>query len=179
MLRSAISISAMHDARERFPTPKCFPNTYTDIKETISEWSTQVNQPAILCFTGGTKSGKSAIAYEIAETLSSRETLAGSFFFEGDKLQDDGDFFLTLAYQIAVNIPGMDDFVNRTVLRDPTILKKRGVVQLTKLILEPLFCLPTPETPFIVVVDNFDQCDEFAVQVEIMWLPFPSEPHFR
>ncbi|KAF5327115.1 hypothetical protein D9619_004528 [Psilocybe cf. subviscida] len=170
ILRSAISISAMHDARGRFPAPRCFRNTYVDIKETALEWSTKANQPAILCFTGGPKTGKSAIAHEIAETLASRGTLAGSFFFEADKKQDDGDFFLTLAYQIAIYVPGMDQLVNAAVLRDPTILKKRGEVQLTKLILEPLFCLPTPQKPFTVVVDGFDQCNTIIGQMEVTWL---------
>lgn len=170
ILRSVISMSAMHDSREQFPAPKCFPNTYIDIKETIVEWSTKANQPAILCFTGEPKSGKSAIAHEIADILSSRGTLAGSFFFERDKSQDDGDFFLTLAYQIAVNIPGMDKLVNKAMLRDPTIISKRGGTQLTKLILEPLFCLPSLETPFIVVVDEINLCSQQVSRLQIISL---------
>ncbi|KAF5327108.1 hypothetical protein D9619_004527 [Psilocybe cf. subviscida] len=170
ILRSAISISAMYDARNRSPVLQLFPNAYVDVKETILEWSTQVNQPAILCFTSGSKRDLSAIAHDIAKTLSSRGTLAGSFFFEKDKVQDDGDFFLTLAYQIAVNVPGMNNLVNRAVLRDPTILEKRGETQLTKLILEPLFCIPTPETPFTVLVDGFHKCKSYRKQNAILKL---------
>ena len=128
---------------------------------------------------GSAGAGKTAILQAIAEFLSSPSesghNFAASFFFtRGKKGRDEGHFlFSTIAYQLALKVPGLRQHVNRIMELDPILHTKSMDVQLQFLIIDAfrhLSTLPQLERPYLVIIDGLDECHDKATQQLILRL---------
>lgn len=126
---------------------------------------------------GPAGAGKTAILQAIAEFLCSQsgsdENFGGSFFFSrGKNGRDQGHFlFSTIAYQLALNVPGLRHHVNRIMESNPTLHTKSMAVQLQKLIVDAFQSLsPLPQRSCLVIIDGLDECHDKETQQSILQL---------
>ena len=126
---------------------------------------------------GPAGAGKTAILQAIAEILGSLsgsgENFGGSFFFSrGKKGRDKGHFlFSTIAYQLALKVPGLRQHVNRIMDSDPTLHTKSMDVQLQALIVDAFqYLSPPPQRSYLVIIDGLDECHDKATQQMILRL---------
>ena len=126
---------------------------------------------------GPAGAGKTAILQAIAEFLcspsGSGQNFGGSFFFSrGKKGRDQGHFlFSTIAYQLALNVPGLRQHVNRIMESNPTLHTKSIGVQLQTLIVDAFqYLSPLPQSSYLVIIDGLDECHDKATQQLILRL---------
>ncbi|KDR86060.1 hypothetical protein GALMADRAFT_132662 [Galerina marginata CBS 339.88] len=175
-LSQVISHGAIHDSLERYEAGKCHPGTREEIIKTIQDWVRDPNPPSnALWLYGQAGAGKSAIMQTIAEFLHEflREHYAGSFFFTGGKPKcDQGSaLFCTLAYQIAINVPGMREAVNDAMIADVTLHTKSMETQFRSLIVEPFKrCQFLPTHTPTILIDGLDECQGPDTQRAILKL---------
>ena len=108
--------------------------------------------------------GKTAILQAIAEFLcspsGSDQNFGGSFFFSrGKHGRDQGHFlFSTIAYQLALKVPGLRQHVNCIMESDPTLHTKSMDVQLQTLIVDAFrYLSPPPQCSYLVIIDGLDE----------------------
>jgi hypothetical protein len=96
----------------------------------------------------------------------------GCFFFRretaGRNVKD--HLFSTLAYQLAINVPGMLEHVDQAMIRDPSLHKRSAAVQLKRLIIDPIRLLPILPIPSIILIDGLDECEDVNSQRDILTL---------
>jgi hypothetical protein len=81
-----------------------------------------------------------------------------------------GFLFSTLAYQLAMNIPGMLEHVDAAMSKDFSLPRKSAAIQLQRLIVEPMRLLPIlPHFP-IIIIDGLDECDRVDSPCDILSL---------
>lgn len=173
-LEKISAIDAIHNSRERFPPPKCHPETRQIILAHIIAWIEErayrsSGNKHILWLYGPASARKSAIAQTIAEICSERTLkFAVSFFFaRGKDYRGTVDYFIsTIAYQMTTSIPEMRDDIGKVVARNPEILRLSLEVQIQRLIVEPFqsFTSKTrphtlPQLQYLVIIDGLDECD--------------------
>ncbi|KAJ7465918.1 hypothetical protein FB451DRAFT_418073 [Mycena latifolia] len=170
ILHRASASDALHDSGERYPQPKCHPETRTKLLEDLYKWSKK-GSTALLWLYGPAGAGKSAIAQSLCHKLESRGRFAGSFFFKrghasrGNPLK----LFPTLAYQLALLLPGIRRAIVESMENDPSIVNRSLSVQLQKLIIEP--CRDSiPSRSLVFIIDGLDECEGQAFQQEILRL---------
>ena len=119
--------------------------------------------------------GKSAIAHDIAQRCELEKLLLASFFSRSDPARSNAKSLIaTIAYQIAINIPGTREKIVATIERDPLILTRSLEAQVAALVVEPLhemleagyFNAPTSRR--LIIIDALDECDTPAVQCNIL-----------
>jgi hypothetical protein len=130
----------------------------------------------ILWMYGPAGAGKSAIAHDIARRCDLEKLLLASFFFSrSDPTRSNSKSLIaTIAYQIAINIPGTRANIIATVEQDPLILTRSLEAQVTALIVQPLrepleagyFNAPTSR--HLIIIDGLDECDTPGVQCNIL-----------
>ncbi|KAJ7822895.1 hypothetical protein B0H14DRAFT_2827605 [Mycena olivaceomarginata] len=180
ILHRAIAGDAFHDSAERFPQPRCHPETRQKLLDVLWNWACGIEPPRkwtgrdfarhavyeedngpsspILWLSGPAGSGKSA------------GRLGGSFFFKRDHPSRGSaqKLFPTIAYQLAL-IPQLQPIISQTIEKDPAIVDRSLSEQLQRLIIDPCRkgCLSEPVT---VVIDGLDECEREAIQQEVLWL---------
>ncbi|TEB27914.1 hypothetical protein FA13DRAFT_1736091 [Coprinellus micaceus] len=120
----------------------------------------------VLFLYGPAGSGKSAIAQTIAEELDHRGNLAGSFFFHlGSSTRNHMDrFAITLASQMAHNIPESTEFVEAALTRLDRLDQIPITTQLDRLVYQPFLSVDrqywkaSAKSPFVFVIDGLDEC---------------------
>jgi len=130
----------------------------------------------ILWFYGPAGAGKSAIAHKIAELCDLEKLLLASFFFShSDPARNNSKSLIaTIAYQIAIKIPGTREKIVAAIEQDPLILTLSMEAQIVALIVEPLqdplekgyFNAPTSRR--LIILDGLDECDNSAAQRSIL-----------
>jgi hypothetical protein len=130
----------------------------------------------ILWLYGPAGAGKSAIAHDIARRCDLEKLLlAGFFFSRSDSSRSNAKSLIaTIAYQIAINIPGTRGNIVAIIERDPLILTRSFEAQVASLIVEPLrepleagyFSAPTSRR--LIIIDGLDECDTPAIQCSIL-----------
>ena len=115
-LSRAASVDALLDASERFPPPKCHPETRKEVRSILMSWIEDPNPISyVVWMYGPAGAGKSSIAQTIAEWCRAvNNHLAGTFFFlRGAAGRQEGSrLFCTLAYQLALYVPGLREHIN-------------------------------------------------------------------
>ncbi|KIM44311.1 hypothetical protein M413DRAFT_379002 [Hebeloma cylindrosporum] len=170
-LSQAISHGAMHDAAERDPPPRCHPGTRKKASEDIVRWIEEPNpSSSVLWVNGRAGVGKTALMQKIAER--GGVYFGGCFFFRRGVpgCNQKGSLFSTLAYQLAMNIPGMLEHVEGAMLKDFSLPTKSAAVQIQRLIVEPLKLLPIPPHIRIIIIDGLDECEGVDSQCDILSL---------
>ncbi|RDB27533.1 hypothetical protein Hypma_003783 [Hypsizygus marmoreus] len=179
ILMRAISVGAAFDSMERYPPPRCHPETRKDKISTIQEWvqsRSERNDGGILWLHGPAGAGKSAVAQTISESCAQHGQLAASFFFsKGMRTRDSIDsLFPTIAFQLAMSSPLWHERINKIVTDDPSVIHKTPAIQLDKLIIglfssERLESGQSPSgCPFLVVIDGLDECKGSRDQTMIL-----------
>ncbi|KAJ7035191.1 hypothetical protein C8F04DRAFT_1233840 [Mycena alexandri] len=163
---------AFHDSAERYPQPRCHPETRTQILEDLWTWSSGNNPSStVLWLYGPAGAGKSAIAQSLCQKLESEGRLGGSFFFKrGHPSRGNAKkLFPTIAYQLALlkNLPDLTGAISQRVEDDPSILDRSLSTQLQDLILEP--CQRgLGGRILVIIIDGLDECQGQDVQQEIL-----------
>ncbi|KAJ6536693.1 hypothetical protein DFH09DRAFT_1401111 [Mycena vulgaris] len=168
ILHRAAAGDALHDSGERYPQPRCHPETRTQLLESLYKWSKK-SRTALLWLYGPAGAGKSAIAQSLCHKLELGGRLGGSFFFKrghasrGNAMK----LFPTIAYQLALVLPEFKRAVVESVENDPSIVDRSLSVQLQKLIIEPRRANISRRT-LVFVIDGLDKCEEQPFQQEIL-----------
>ncbi|RXW23751.1 hypothetical protein EST38_g2103 [Candolleomyces aberdarensis] len=172
LLQPIFDASHARDIEISPPNSACFPGTRITVIRTIVTWadSTLLWNTHVLWLYGFVGCGKSAIALAIALKFERRSRLVGSFFF----FRNTGDrsrmtkFAVTLAFQMAANIPEAAPFIKKAVT-EKGLLGLSLVAQLRRLVYEPFkaaakrgrllktFLL---KGPFLIVIDGLDECED-------------------
>ena len=177
-LRLGVSLGAIHDSAERYPPPNCHLDTRKAIRQIILDWvHNESSASSVFWLYGPAGAGKTAILQAIAEFLcspsGSGQNFGGSFFFSrGKDDRDHGRFlFSTIAYQLALKVPGLRQHVNRIMELDPTLHAKSMDVQLPTLIVDAFKLLsPLPQRSYLVIIDGLDECHDKTTQQLILRL---------
>ena len=178
ILRLGVSLGAIHDSSERYPAPNCHPDTRKAVRQIILDWiRDESSSSSFFWLYGPAGAGKTAILQAIAEFLcspsGSDQSFGGSFFFSrGKQGRDQGHFlFSTIAYQLALEVPGLRQCVNRIMVSDPILHTKSMAVQLQNLIVKAFKGLsPLPQRSYLVIIDGLDECHDKAAQQSILRL---------
>jgi hypothetical protein len=125
---------------------------------------------------GPAGAGKFSIAQTIAEMCEDEMILLASFFFSRNdpSRSNVNSLIATIAYQITLNIPDVQDAILGTIERDPLVFSKALTVQLKSLIVEPLQQLveagffSEPTSRRLVIIDGLDECSDPKVQHHIV-----------
>jgi len=128
---------------------------------------------------GAAGAGKTAIAQTIAELCEEHNLLLASFFFfRADSLRSNSkQLVATIAYQIAVVIPGVRPFMEAAIDNDPHLLSRTLITQFTVLIVDPLEHLfetsvgEHMDLPYLIIIDGLDECMD-GTQVQILDMIF-------
>ena len=175
-LEQGVSLGATHDSAKRYPSPNCHPDTRKAVRQIIIDWiHSESSTSSFFWLYGPAGAGKTAILQAIVEFLcspsGSGQNFGGSFFFSSGK-NDEGHFlFSTIAYQLALKVPGLRQEVNRIMDRNPTLHTKTMDVQLQALIVEAFKCLsPLPQYSYLVIIDGLDECQGKKTQQSILQL---------
>jgi len=177
-LSQVVSHGAIHDSAERYPPPNCHPGTRIVVRQVILDWIHNESQAfPFFWLYGPAGAGKTAVLQAIAEFLCSSsgyyENFGGTFFFSRGKNGRDQGHFLspTIAYQLALRVPGLRQHVNRIMKEDPTLHTKTIAVQLQTLIVDAFQSLsPLPQRSYLVIIDGLDECQDKATQQHILLL---------
>ena len=148
------------------------------MRQIIIDWiHSDLSESSFFWLYGSAGAGKTAILQAIADFLSSPSesghNFAASFFFtRGKKGRDEGHFlFSTIAYQLALKVPGLRKHVNHVMELDPILHTKSMDVQLQSLIIDAFRQLSTlPKRPYLVIIDGLDECHDKATQQLILQL---------
>lgn len=167
----------MHNSAERHPPPKCRPGTRKKILAELTNWIEHPGQDSsIIWLKAPAGHGKSAILQSIAELLSfPRGRVVANFFFgrgKGKRAQAHY-LFTTIAYQLAMYVPGLREHIDHIVSANPTLPTKAIEYQVETLIVGAFSALHTnevPEIPFTVVIDGLDECLNASSQQLILEL---------
>ncbi|KAG2101820.1 uncharacterized protein F5147DRAFT_639493, partial [Suillus discolor] len=167
-------LGAEYDSPERQPHPKCLEGTRVDLLKLIHGLLDKREKSQIIWLHGTAGVGKSAVAFTVAERMKSLKItpntkietrLAGTFFFsrKHTKRSTTGQFFATLAYQLASNFPSVRNDVNRAVRENPAVLDSSKSLrdQMKALFRQPLLHLQLRLRgcpPPVFVIDALDEC---------------------
>ena len=177
-MRLGVSLGAIHDSAERYPPPNCHPDTRKAVRQIILEWIHSESLASYFFWLyGPAGAGKSVILQAIAEFLCSPsgscQNFGGSFFFSrGKHGRDQGHFlFSTIAYQLALKVPGLRQHVNHVMELDPTLPTKSMSVQIQTLIVDAFqYLSPPPQRSYLVIIDGLDECHDNSTQQLILQL---------
>ncbi|KAJ7097684.1 hypothetical protein C8R44DRAFT_717374 [Mycena epipterygia] len=182
ILYRAAANDAFHDSVERYPQPRCHPETRTWILDDLYTWSSKDDRSSrVLWLYGPAGAGKSAIAQSFCQKLEAEGRLGGSFFFKrGHASRGNANkLFPTIAYQLALlpeprrpesqrdMFPALKRVISQTVEGNPSVLHRSFAVSLQKLIIEPCQQNARPR-PVTILIDGLDECDSQNVQLEIL-----------
>ncbi|KAF8074137.1 hypothetical protein FPV67DRAFT_789138 [Lyophyllum atratum] len=194
-LRAASALGATHDSFERHPPPKCHPGTRKTPLHKIDVWMREMEKSCgrpvseasdnslpcpsargrLLWLHGPAGAGKSAVAQTVSQTYAKSQTLVGSFFFSRGTTGRDTErhLFPTLAYQMAMRIPGLRARIGSAVKSDPSIFEKSLDDQLNRLIILPFQSLlasplQCPRAPYLIILDGLDECTNKGAQCDIL-----------
>lgn len=153
----------------------CCPGTRADLIEDMKSWLDDRDGPTVLWVEGEVGSGKTTLAYTLAEIASERSSLGGSFFFSrhcGDGLDDPFMLFPTLAYQLAGYSTPFRVRLASALLKDfdsRNIANEQLAVQAQRLLRAPLaqishnYC----DKVVLLVVDALDEIEDTNLAKEI------------
>ncbi|KAF8873386.1 hypothetical protein BD779DRAFT_298149 [Infundibulicybe gibba] len=149
---------AYYNSGVRREISRCYPGTREAALKTISDW---IANPAshYLWLNGPAGTGKSAIAYTVAEKCRLDRTLGASYFFIKSSTSNPPPLFSTLAYQLALAVPELCDPLWAMLCEDPTVLDRSMDEQLDKLIVQPFLRLANRPARVVIVIDGLDECD--------------------
>ncbi|GKU11826.1 unnamed protein product, partial [Fusarium langsethiae] len=182
-----IAEGASFDSKAEEHNPTCLYNTRQELLEDIDRWIDDPNSKTVYWLNGMAGTGKSTISRTVAHSRSKRGDLGASFFFKRGEV-DRGNLnklISTLAYQLALSLPGVAVFIKKTLDANPAIVGKSVKEQFEKLIQEPLSeaaTMVTAQSSIVMVIDALDECDQEAdirLLINIFSQAKTARPHLR
>lgn len=165
------------DSSARDPPPRCHPDTRLSLRYRIREWfSNPQRHWKMLWIMGPAGVGKTAVAQTIAEEFKASGCLGAAFFFSRLNDRNDPDLVIvTLAYQLAIQLPDYKRALTLCLVDDSTILEKSRRSQFNQLIVEPFRTLvaqgsPCVQQPLLILLDGLDECESKEAQCEFIEL---------
>ena len=140
--------------------------------ETIRAWATSPTAestgerlPNIFWLNGLAGTGKTTVAYTVAEQCHVKGILGASFFCSRSiaDCNDPSKIFPTIAYQLGMFYRPYRDHVAEVLHRDPLLVYASISRQIEELIVQPLKLLRDNFPLCIVVIDALDECKDPAV----------------
>ncbi|KAF9535309.1 hypothetical protein CPB83DRAFT_3496 [Crepidotus variabilis] len=173
------SKNAMHDSSARYPLVKCHPEVPNELVNFFLAWIKDPDTTVFVYWLHGAQGvGKTAIMQTIMDCLveqGCRHLFAGGFFFGNGEMgrYKIDNLLATIAYQMAINIPGMRDLISDAMVDDPALPSKSLCVQLRSLLVDPL--IKWKNGPHFqgwptIFLDGLDQCDSIDSQLLILEL---------
>ncbi|KAM6503522.1 hypothetical protein JOM56_000465 [Amanita muscaria] len=174
-LKEFVSFSALHDSSTQDPERCCHPGTRKTVLDKMRTWMDHPNAPEpILWLHGPAGVGKSAIAQTISYLYDEDKVGATFFFFRSDPIRNDGNrLFPTLAWQLALSVPVVDDHIAFSLEKYPDLPRKAIEVQFNKLITQPFLTISDDETAApastrVIIIDGLDECSDVKLQERIL-----------
>ena len=162
----------MRDSSERDPPPRCHPGTREKAAEDIVCWIEDTTpSSSVLWVNGRAGVGKSALMQKIAERGGAY--YGACFFFRRGipGCNQKGFLFSTIAYQLAMNVPGMYEYVDGAMSKDSSLPRMSATVQVEQLIIEPSKLVrPILPHSLIIIIDGLDECEDHDSQRDILKL---------
>ena len=162
--RLPYAVDAPFNSNHRQHEPTCLENTRVDLLQEIQIWADAQDARCIFWLNGLAGTGKSTIARTIARKYFTTQRLGASFFFlrGGGDVGHAGKFATSIAVQLANNIPTFRQHVCDAVTERNDIANQSMRDQWHHLVLGPLSKLDGNSclTPFVLVVDALDECDD-------------------
>ncbi|KAJ6551271.1 hypothetical protein B0H19DRAFT_1263941 [Mycena capillaripes] len=193
ILYRAAAGDAIHDSEDRFPQPRCHPETRIKMLDALWNWtcgiepkknlnsedhereyirsSPENTSSPILWLHGPAGAGKSAVAQSLCQKLEQEGRLGASFFFKrGHPSRGHAKrLFATIAYQLSLLCSDLNHYISQTMENNPSLVDKSISIQLQKLILGPFQQNTSTSTlPLVVVIDGLDECEDQSCQQEIL-----------
>ncbi|KDR69315.1 hypothetical protein GALMADRAFT_77693, partial [Galerina marginata CBS 339.88] len=114
----------------------------------------------VLWLKGSNVSGKSSLAKSLTEICRASRRLGGSFIFRKETDgRDEGIYlFSTIAYQLALNVPGLLEPIDSAMSRDPLLATKPVEVQFQSLIVKPFQNSFSPLRTSVIIIDSLEEC---------------------
>jgi hypothetical protein len=168
--------NASYDAEQRFPPPKCHPDTRIQILDILRTWAKDYyKRMSIYWLYGAAGVGKSAVAQTIAEELSPSHLVASFFFSRSDPARNNlSSFFITICQQLVVS-PTLGPLLRNSI--DMTIRRMRNIVhstleqQFQELIVKPCRELTADQwksLPHLIIIDGLDECTDIPSQERLL-----------
>ncbi|KAJ7678053.1 hypothetical protein DFH06DRAFT_1167737 [Mycena polygramma] len=188
ILYHAAAGDAAHDSEDRFPQPKCHPETRAKLLDVLWDWascgmipegnrnsgpSSDSSSTVVVWLHGPAGAGKSAIAQSLCQKLEEGGRLGASFFFKrGHPSRGHAKrLFATIAYHLALRFPDLNRHISAVLESDPSLVDRSISIQLQKFIVEPLQHFASTHIPrdtLVVVIDGLDECEDRKSQREIL-----------
>ncbi|KAM6490735.1 hypothetical protein JOM56_014078 [Amanita muscaria] len=170
-----VSFDAVHDSPVQDPTRHCHPETRRGVLKQLQDWFDDPDaDESIFWLHGPAGVGKSAIAQTLARSFSRDKVPATFFFYRSDTSRNDGNrLFTTLAWQLALSIPGFKAHLINSLNERPDLPRKDVETQFEELIVRPLQALNeiSSQTPFpapVIIIDGVDECIDEKLQRRIL-----------
>jgi hypothetical protein len=165
---------AARDSSARSPPPKCHPETRVEINQDLMNWFYDKDTQELLIWVYGHAGvGKSAIMQTLADELAESLHLGASVFISRPNGRNSSrQLFLTVGYQLAVQIEEYSTYITEQLARDPKIVEKGMEEQFKIFIVEPFVArkIGASAEPWAVLLDGLDELDEHESQTEIIRL---------
>ncbi len=137
----AVASAAFHNSAQRLDPPKCHANTREAVLRSIMDWITNDAKPADVDplaerRRGGRQVGDRAVHCGAvrADGCPARKL----FLFRTDSTRNKiKPLVATLAYQLALNVPGAREAISSAIEHDPLIFDRSFESQFTSLIMDP------------------------------------------
>ncbi|KAF8143496.1 hypothetical protein K438DRAFT_1922448 [Mycena galopus ATCC 62051] len=187
---------AIHNSADRFSDPSCHPGTRSRVLADLTAWAHDGRRESrLLWLYGSAGIGKSAVVQTFAANCEEQRLLGASFFFKRQDAERGSwkGLFPTLAYQLAISLDELRDFIREAVEGDMLVFGQAMRHQYQKLIATPFEQAPPFAVRPIIVIDGLDECEDHGVQLKLLkllsegirTLPFRvlvasrPEPHLR
>jgi hypothetical protein len=138
--------------------------------EDLRKWALDPRpKTTILWMYGPAGAGKSAIMQTLASELQDAGRLGNCFFFKrGDAIRGNAKtVFVTIAYQLALNVSWLRKPISQVVENEPSIVARSIESQLQKLISGPCSRGGNCEA-LAIIIDGLDECNNHDVQQQIL-----------
>ncbi|KZP27506.1 hypothetical protein FIBSPDRAFT_928039 [Athelia psychrophila] len=159
------AVNARFDCGDRVA---CTEGTRVSVIQEISTWTVKGADPSVFWLNGSAGTGKSTIAFTVAEALKKRGSLGASFFCSRDDAtcSNHKNIFPSIAYQLALLHPSFAQHLAAVVKKRPEIIIAHVACQLQELIVDPLAAASGCISRCVIVIDALDECkDDSAISV--------------
>jgi NACHT domain len=156
-----IAARAEYDSQERMYQQACEPGIRDDLLKNLWRWLLNHKDRPLYWLNGAAGTGKSTIAYTIAQGCAKKGYVALTFFFSQGTERTTANLIPTLAYQLARSEPSSRKKLCMRLSGMPAVLtsSRNFAIRWKKLITEPLDSLARSSRLFVFVIDALDECD--------------------
>ena len=175
-LEDIVAFDALLRSGERYPAPKCHPDTRKVALDLVKSWiwNRGAGFKAIMWVSGTPGAGKSALLQTTCETLA--DTVHASFFFErGQGARELATSLApTIAHQFTISSIICQWYIWYLLRSNPTILREAFDSQFRKLVIAPASARSYVQYPMVVVIDGLDECVDAQDRVALLELIFEA-----